>query len=439
MLDQPSSINLADKVIDDLSHRSIDAYEIAMTSEQGIAVTVRQQDLETLEHHQEHGLTITLYQNQRCVSVSTSDFCTEAIKQCIDRGCEMVKYVTADPCHGLASKDRLAFQYPDLDLYHPWTITAAKAQQIAMECEQIALEQDERITQSEGCHVSTYNTIQLLANSHGFLGVFPTTTHSISCSLLAKHEDMQRDYDYTTARHPDSLDEVATVAKAAAQKTVNRLNAQPLSTRRCPVIFDRRVAKGLIATLISAITGSQLYRNTSFLVDQLNQAIFAEHVHIYQQPHLPGAMGSAAFDSDGVTTTYQDYITQGVLSNYVLSTYSARRLNMQSTGNAGGVFNLTVSHSDITFQQLLKKMDTGLLVTELMGQGINLLTGEYSRAAFGYWVEHGEIQCPVTEITIAGNLKDMYQQISAISNDIDQRGNLRTGSILIEQMTVAGT
>lgn len=418
----------------------VDQIEVTASVESGYAVNARLGDVETLEHHQEKNLQITVYQDQRSGSTTTSDLSSEALNASLDKACAIARYTEQDPCAGLADARLMATDYPDLHLLHPWHLKPEEAIHIAIECEKIALAQDARITNSEGVSVSTYEAFDIYANSHGFLGYFPSSEHGISCSVIAeKNQQMQSDYEYTVAHDPKKLQNIEWVAKQAAHKALQRLGAKKISTRQCPVIFYSSVAKGLLRNFIAAISGYNLYRKTSFLCDHLGKAIFPEHINIYQDPHLPNEMGSMPFDDDGVATKKITYIENGILQSYALGSYSARKLGLQTTGNAGGVFNLLINHSDKDLAQLCREMGSGLLVTEVMGQGVNLMTGDYSVGAFGFWVENGEIQFPVEEITIASNLRDMLKGIQLVGNDIDYRGNIKTGSILLDRMTVAGS
>jgi len=432
-------VQIVQQCLDLAKRKGADEAEAAVSDETGFGITVRNGDVETLEHHQEKGLAITVYKNKCSGTASASDLSASAIEAAVEKACTIAQYSGADEFSGIPDRENLAFDYPDLQLCHPWDITPAKAIESAIECERIALEQDKRITQAEGVDVSTYDSFHVFANSHGFIGHYPRTRHSMSCSLLAEADGVkQRDYEYTTSRRADDLDDVALIAKQAAAKTVSRLGAQKIKTQTCPVLFHFQMAKGLLGALMGAISGGSLYRRSTFLLDHLNKRVFPEFVHIYQQPHLMEASGSAPFDHEGVKTQRLEYIKEGILNSYVLGTYSARKLGMQTTGNSGGVFNLTIEPSEHNLQALMQQMGTGLLVTELMGQGVNIVTGDYSRGAFGYWIENGEVAYPVHEITIAGNLKDMFANLVAIANDVDTRGNVRTGSILLDQMTIAG-
>ncbi len=432
----------ADLVEDALKHAlqsGADAAEVSISYEKGFTVSARNDDVETLEHHQGKGFGVTVYHETRQGHASTSDLSISAIKQAVQHACGIARYAGQDKCAGLPDQALLAQHYPDLELYHPWDISPTKAIEMAIECESVAREQDARIKDSEGAAVSTFDNYTLLANSDGFVGGYSSSEHSISCTVVAEeNNEMQRDHEYTLARRPSDLDDHVLVAKRAAERTVQRLGARKLSTRRCPVIYHAPYAKGLLRSFLSAISGGAQYRQSSFLLDHIEQQVFPEHIHIHQRPHLLAAMGSAPFDREGVVTRDLDYVKDGVLQNYILNTYSARRLGLQTTGNSGGAFNLEINHCDKNLLHLLQEMDTGLLITDLMGQGVNMVTGDYSRGASGYWIENGQMQYPVEEITVAGNLRDMFMGLQYIGNDIDRRGNIHTGSILINQMTIAG-
>ena len=431
--------NSVQSILDEAKNQGATAVEAGLSLQDGLSVTARLGEIETIEHDCSQNLGVTVYFGQRKGSASSTDLSPESIKETVTAACSIARYTSTDEYAGLPDPELLATEFPDLDVYHPWAISADEAIALAIECENAARFYHSDISNSEGATVNSHQGISVLGNSLGFLQARQATRHSLSCSVLAQHGDnMQRDYWYSVARNALALESAVDIGTKAAQRTLRRLNARSLSTRQCPVLFCAEMASGLLSSLIGAISGGSLYRKSSFLLDALDTQIFPEFVHIYEQPHLLGALGSAVFDSEGVATQSRDIVRDGVLRGYVLSSYSARKLGMQSTGNAGGVHNLTITPSDLDFVALLKQMDTGLLVTELMGQGVNRVTGDYSRGAAGFWVENGEIQYPVEEITIAGNLKTMFKNILAIGNDVDYRGNIRTGSILLEQMSIAG-
>ncbi len=353
--------------------------------------------------------------------------------------CDIARVSAEDPCFGLADKELMAKNHPDLDLYHPWDIKPEQAIKMAIDCESHALSLDKRITNSDGVSVSSYESHHGYANTHGGSGFTHSTRHSISCSLIATDgQKMQRDYDYSTVRNADNLEPISSIAKNAVERAISRLGARQISTQMIPVIFSSRVSSGLFGSFINAISGSNLYRKNSFLLDSVGQQLFPEFIQVYEQPHLQGALGSAAFDSEGVTTRPNLIVDKGRLMHYLLGSYSARRMGLITTGNSDGVHNLTIDPTAGDLNELLHTMGTGLLVTELMGQGVNIITGDYSRGASGYWVENGEIQFPVDEVTIAGNLKEIFQMIRAVGNDINPNISTRCGSILIDKMMVAG-
>lgn len=415
------------------------AADAGLSVDNGLSVNVRLGDVETIEHHCSQGLGVTVYFGQKKGSANSTDLSENSIKETVTAACSIARYASEDPYAGLPDPDRLATKFKDLDLYHPWDIDANKAIDLALSCENSARQYHPEISNSEGATVDTYQGIRIFGNSLGFLHGYASTRHSISCSVLGERDNnMERDYWYTVARKHENLESAELVGKKAAERAIMRLGARSLSTRKSPVLYSAEVASGLISSFLNAISGGSLYRKSSFLLDSLNTRVFPEFIQLYEQPHLLGALGSACYDSEGVTTKDNKIITDGVLNTYLLSSYSARKLGMQSTGHAGGVHNLCINTGEQDFKQLLQTMHTGLIVTELMGQGVNPVTGDYSRGASGFWVEQGEIQYPVQEITIAGNLKDMYQHILAVGNDIDYRGNIRTGSILIEEMAIAG-
>ena len=413
--------------------------EVSLSQGAGFSVTGRLSDVETLEHHRDQGLGVTVYIDGQKGSASTSDLRPEAIAEAAEKACALAAYAAQDSCAGLADPSRLADDWPDLDLWHPWAISVPQAIDLALECEAAARAVDQRISNSEGATVSVAEGFRLYANSHGFMGSYADTHHSLSCSVIAEQDgQMQRDYEYTVSRKATELMSADELGKTAGQRTVERLGSQKLTTRTTPVMFPARLARGLFGHLVGAISGGALYRKSSFLLDSLGTQVLPDFISIVEQPHIPGALASAPFDREGVATYEHALVNAGVIESYVLASYSARKLGLASTGNAGGVHNLIVSHSDIDFAGLVAQMDTGLLVTELMGQGVNQVTGDYSRGAAGFWVEKGVVQYPVHEITIAGNLKDMFANIVTVGNDVDFRGGIRSGSVLLDKMTVAG-
>jgi PmbA protein len=395
--------------------------------------------VETVEHHHSKGLTVHVYMGKQQGSASTSDFSASAIQSTVIAACAIAQATNPDPYAGLADAHLMATSCPQLALYYPWSLEPSQAIDLAKECEAMARTVDKRIINSEGTNVSSHLSWNLYANTHGFSGFYPTSMHSISCHLIGQDGNrMQQDGSYTISRDPNDLLPIDQLAIEAGKRTVRRLNARTLQTCRTPVLFVAEVAKGLIASFLSAISGGALYRRASFLVDQLGQSIFAEHVTISECPYLLKGFASAPFDEEGVATKERMLVVDGILQGYLLDSYSARRLGMATTGNAGGAHNIVLKTHDIGLEGLLKKMDKGLLVTEVMGQGVNLVTGDYSQGAAGFWVENGQIQYPVEEITLAGHLREMYHQIVAVGNDVDRRGSILTGSLLIDSMVVAG-
>lgn len=412
---------------------------VSVSNDQGFSVDVRMGQVETVAFSEDKGVGISVYIGQRKGSASSTDVSFEAISTMVKAACDIAKVSAEDPCFGLADKELMTKTHPDLDLFHPWDVTPQQAIEMALECEKQALSIDKRITNSDGVSVSSYQSHHGYANTHGGQGFINTTRHGLSCSLIAAEGDeMQRDYDYTTVRNVRDLIQPDIIAQNAAKRALSRLGAQQIATQATPILFSSRLSSGLLASFINAISGSNLYRKNSFLLDSIGQQLFPEFVRIYEQPHLLGALGSSPFDGEGVPTRANVLVDQGRLLQYVLSSYSARKMGLKTTANSDGVHNLTIDPNAGDLNDLLKKMNKGFLVTELMGQGINGITGDYSRGASGYWVENGVIQYPVDEVTIAGNLKEMFKTILAVGTDINPNIATRCGSILIEQMMVAG-
>ncbi|MCK9605076.1 MAG: metalloprotease PmbA [Methylomonas sp.] len=431
--------DVVQQLLDEAKQQGATAAEAAFSVDNGLSVSARLGDVETIEYHCDQGIGVTVYFGQKKGSASTNDVSADSLKETIKAACSIARYASEDEYAGLPDPALLATEFPDLDLNHPWDIDAEKAITLAIECENAARHFDKAISNSEGASVNSHQGTRVFGNSLGFLQGYQSSRHSISCSVLAGSGDsMQRDYWYSVARNPVLLESAQFVGEKAAKRTVARLNARSLSTRQCPVLFAPEMAAGLIGSLLGAISGTSLYRKSSFLLDSLDTQILPDFVRIHEQPLLIGGMGSASYDAEGVATNARDIVGNGILHSYILSTYSARKLGMQTTGNAGGVHNLTVESGQNDFAGMLKLLGTGLLVTELMGQGVNRVTGDYSRGASGFWVENGVIQYPVQEITIAGNLKTMLRNIVAIGSDVDLRGNIRVGSVLLEQMAIAG-
>lgn len=409
----------------------------------GLSVSVRKGNIETIEQNKDKGLGVTVYVGQRRGNASTSDFSTTSLKATVEAAANIARFTAEDDCAGLPDADLLELAPRDLRLFYPWQIDTEGAVELAKRCENAAFEVDKRITNSEGASVYVQQSHFVGANSRGFIGGYPFSRHTISVAPIAgKGNGMQRDDWYTSSRNPKELAKPEKVGRYAAERALARLNARKLNTRTCPVLFEAPLAAGLLGAFVQAVSGGALYRKSTFLLDTLGKQVFPSHIQIVEDPHLIGAVGSAPFDEEGVKTVRRKVIKDGVLQGYFLSSYSARKLGMQTTGNAGGSHNLEIVSKDTRrsddFEGMLRKLGTGLLVTELMGQGVNYVTGDYSRGASGYWVENGIIQYPVEEITIAGNMREMFQQIVAVGNDTLVRGNKTTGSILIEKMVIAG-
>jgi len=407
----------------------------------GLTATVRLGEVDTVEYQRDRGLGVTVYFGTRKGSASTADLAAAAVRATVVKACAIARDTAEDPCAGLAVPADLARDIPDLDLYHPWGLEPDAAVQLARGCEAAGLAVDARLTNSEGASVSQQRGVRVYGNSHGFLAGYASTSHTLSCVLLAQQgEDMQRDYWFSTARDATELESAEAVGRHAGERAIGRLGARKLATRRAPVVFAPDMARGLYRSFLGAIRGGSQYRKSSFLLGAAGERVFPGFLQMHERPHVPKALGSSPFDDEGVATRDRDLVCDGVLQGYVLDSYSARKLGLKTTGNADGVHNLYIQAPgyELELEALLRKMGTGLLVTELMGQGINPVTGDYSRGASGFWVEGGEIAYPVHEITIAGNLREMYQRIVAVGTDVDQRGSLRTGSVLIADMTIAG-
>lgn len=414
--------------------------EASMSRTKGLSVETRHGEVETVEFNQDGGLGISLYFGQRKGSASTADLSPQALKRTVEAAADIARYTSEDPHTGIAEASWLELSPPDLDLYHPDSIGTEEAIRLCARAEEAAFAADSRITNSEGASFSSHTGLKVYGNSHGQLVGYPSSRHSFSCVVIGEEgEDMQRDYSFSVARRYSDLLDPAQIGREAAQETVARLNGRQIATQKVPVIFRADIASSLFGHLVSAISGGSIYRKSSFLLDKVGQQVMAPGLTIVEQPHLRNALASSPFDGEGVKTRDLTVIEQGVLTTYLTTSYSARKLGMASTGHAGGIHNWLVSHGDEDLRQLCRTMGKGLLVTELMGQGVNTVTGDYSRGAAGFWVEHGEIQFPVSEVTIAGNLKDIFMQIAAVGNDIDRRGGVLTGSVLVSQMQVAGS
>ena len=414
--------------------------EAAISMDVGLSVSARLGEVETIEYQRDRGMGVTVYFGTRKGSASTGDLGAAALRETVAKACTISRFTAEDPCAGLPDPQDLAQDVPSLDLSHPWDISPERACEMAIECEAAAMAVDPgRITNSEGAGVSTHRGLRAYGNSLGFLAAYPGTVHSISCSVLGSAgEQMERDYWYSTLRDWRELESAASVGRRAGERTIGRLGARKLATTKAPVLYSPDVARGLVSHFIGAIRGGSQYRRSSFLLEAAGQRVFPEWFALSERPHLRKALASAPFDHEGVATRDRELVDGGVLLGYVLSTYSARKLGLRTTGNAGGTHNLLVRSRGNDFDAMLRQMGRGLYVTELMGQGVNGVTGDYSRGASGFWVENGRIEYPVHEVIIAGNLKDMDQHIVDVGSDIDVRGGIRTGSILIEEMTIAG-
>jgi PmbA protein len=416
-------------------------YEIDASLSQGLGTTVRLGEVDTIEYQRDRGLAMTVYFGKRKGSASTADLGREAVRATVEKACAIARFTAEDPYAGLVEPEYLAREIPDLDLDHPWSLTAEDAIAIARRCEQAGRAIDPRIANSEGASVSSQRHTGVYGNSLGFLAGFSGTSHSVSCSLIAQEADrMQRDYWFTTARDPADLDGAESVGATAGKRALARIGARKLATRKAPVLFSPDMARGLYRHFIGAIRGPSQYRKASFLLNAAGEQIFPTFLQMHERPHIPKGLASAPFDDEGAATRDRELVRNGILDGYVLGSYSARRLGLTTTGNAGGIHNLIVEASGEApgYDALLRRMGTGLLVTELMGQGVNGVTGDYSRGASGFWIEGGAIAYPVHEITIAGNLRDVYRNIVALGSDVDPRGSIRCGSVLIGEMTIAG-
>jgi PmbA protein len=431
--------DLTAQVLDLARAGGASAAETEVSEGSGLSVSVRHGEVETIEHNRDKGIGVTVYLGQRRGHASSSDFSREALARTVEKALSIARFTAEDDCAGLAEAELLAREVPDLDLFHHWDVSVDQAMALARDCEAAALAVDPRITNSEGGSLSSQSSQFVYGNSLGFSGGYASSRQSLSCAVIAEeNEAMQRDYWYTTARAAGDLDSPERVGQRAGERTVRRLSGHKLSTRQCPVVFEAPIATGLVASFVSAISGGHLYRKSSFLLDSLGSQVFPSFFQLQERPFLPRGLASAPFDSEGVAARDRDVVKNGIVEGYFLGTYSARKLGMRSTGNAGGNHNLIVPSTGEDFTALLARMGTGLLVTELLGHGLNMVTGDYSRGAAGFWVENGEIVYPVEEITVAGNLRAMFRGIAAVGSDVETRGSRRVGSILIDNMTVAG-
>ncbi|ELP3328983.1 metalloprotease PmbA [Vibrio sp. Vb2133] len=423
-----------------LASAKSDAAEVAITKSTGLSVSTRMGEVENVEFNSDGALGITVYRGQRKGSASTSDLSEAAIEQTVIAALDIAHYTSEDPFAGPATKEYMVQEIPELDLFHPDAPDPDYAANVAIAAEKEALSYDSAIKQSDGASYDSHYGVKVYGNSHGLLASYASSRHSTSCCVIGvgQNGEMERDYSYTVARHRDDLWTPETVGRKAAENTVNRLDAQRLKTGQYPIMFAADVATGLIGHLVMAISGGNLYRKSSFLLDHLGKQVLPEWFNISERPHVLRGLASSPFDSEGVYTQDREIITDGVLATYLLTSYAARKMKMTPTGHAGGIHNWYVKSTGQNFEQMLKELGTGLLVTEVMGQGVNVVTGDYSRGAAGFWVENGEIQYPVSEITIAGNLKDMFTKIVAVGSDIETRSQIQTGSILLDTMKVAG-
>jgi PmbA protein len=432
------SAALAEARASGASHAEADA-----SLQRGLTATVRLGQVETIEYHRDRGLSLTVYFGQAKGSASTADLRPAAVREIVRKAAAIARHTAADTCAGLADPENLARLALDLDLYHPWELAPEQAVALARECEAAGLDSDTRLRNSEGATVTTHSGVRVYGNSHGFLQGVPSTSHSVSCALVAQEgDDMQRDYWYSIARRAQALEDSAQIGRRAAQRALRRLGARKLPTRRAPVLFAAELARGLLGHFVAAIRGPSQYRRTSFLLEAAGTQVFPSFMQIAERPHLRQGLASSAFDAEGVATQDRQLVQDGVLQGYVLGSYSARKLGLRTTGNAGGIHNLLVTAgapaASGSFEQLLRRMGDGFYVTELMGPGVNAVTGDYSRGASGFWVERGELSYPVHEVTVAGNLRHMLGGIVAVGSDVDAQGAIRTGSILVDAMTIAG-
>jgi PmbA protein len=436
----PALQQQVEQIVAEAKRQGATACEVAVSLEQGLSTTVRQREVETVEFNRDQGFGITLYVGHRKGSASTSASGPDAIRETVAAALAIAKHTSEDEASGLADAALMAKDQPDFDLYHPWDITPEQAIERALICEAAAFDADSRIKNADGTTLNVHQGCRVYGNSHGFIGGYASTRHSLSCVMIAEGEgQMQRDYWYDVNRRGELLMDAKLIGQKAAERAASRLGARPVPTCEVPVLFSAELAGGLFGSFMGAISGGNLYRKSSFLEGAMGQRLFPEWMTIDERPHLIGAMGSSAFDGDGLATYAKPFVENGDLVSYILSTYSGRKLGLPSTANAGGVHNLFVSHGTEDQAALIRRMGRGLLVTELMGSGLNMVTGDYSRGAAGFWVENGEIQFAVQEVTIAGNMRDMFKQIVAVGSDLELRSNIRTGSVLIEKMMVAGS
>jgi len=435
----PSLEQTAQLVIDLLKQYKVSDYEISLGSSSGVSTAVRLGEVETLQYHLDKSFDINVYIGQKKGHASSVDLSKDSLNKTIESACLIAKYTQEDPFNGLAPKDLMAFDAPDLDLYHPWNLDAQHSIDLAKACEAIALEQNE-IDNSEGAEVSSFQGQGLYANSNGLIASQSSTRHSLNCALIAKRDgDMQTAHEYTTALDANDMESPEQVGIKAALLAQQKLGAKSLDSQKCSVIFTPHLSGGLFAQLLGALGGSRQYKKSTFLLNSIDKIVLPESLSLVEQPFAKKTLGAKAFDRDGVLKREQYFVENGRVKSYVMGQYSANQLGLKTTANAGGTNNVNVTANfDGGLDEMIKTMDKGLVVTELMGQGVNATTGDYSRGALRFWVENGEIQYPVSGLTIAGNLKDMLLGIEHVGTDIDQRSNLKVGSVLINQMTIAG-
>jgi len=430
---------LAREVIARCLQKGASQAEVGMNLDRGLNVNVRMGEVETVEHTRDRGVSITVYFGHRKGSASTADLHTDSIATTVEHACAIARHTEEDAAAGLADAELMATEFPDLDLWHPWDVDAQRAIRLGIECEGAGRDADPRISNSDGANVSSGESVSVYANSHGFFGRERSTRHSLSCSMIAEDDKgMQRDHWYSSTCCAEDLESAEAVGRRAAQRTLARLDSRKLGTRQCAVLYTSEVARGLISHLVGAISGGALYRKASFLLDHQGKRILPDWFQIEEDPFMERGHGSGAYDAEGVAATRCGLVDDGVLSRYVLGSYSARKLGLKTTGNAGGVHNLLVAANAGSLDSMIQQMGEGLLLTEVMGQGVNTVTGDYSRGAAGFWVENGAIAYPVDEITVAGNLRQMFQDIQAVGTDVDTRSHILTGSIQIGRMMIAG-
>jgi len=437
----PELKHIVEQVLAEARRAGASQAEADVSLQRGFSTTVRLGEVDTVEYQRDRGMGVTVYFGKAKGSASTGDFSTEALRATVAKACAIARYTAADEYAGLADPADLAREVPDLDLFHRWALEPDQAVELARACEAAGLAVDTRLTNSEGASVGNHQGVRVYGNSSGFLQGYASSSHSVSCVLLAQEgQDMQRDYWYSSARDPGLLEDAVSIGRHAAHNAIARLGARKLTTRRAPVLYSPDMARSLFRSFIGAIRGASQYRKASFLLDIAGKAVFPSFLQLEERPHILKGVASSPFDSEGVATRDRQLVVDGVAQGYVLDSYSARRLGLATTGNADGVHNLFVRSTagEPSQEDLLRQMGTGLLVMELMGQGVNGVTGDYSRGASGFWVENGVVAYPVHEITVAGNLKDMFQRIVAVGGDIDRRGGLFTGSVLIDDLTIAG-